>query len=217
MAEKQEWTMVSDLVGRISLQVSGGTLGKEDYIPETKGFIIQVTYANQADKMHAALNSTRIAVQNTIRTFYRKNKRFPFKPEVVQAVDGKGEFTLPVTVHMDRLEAQAKAGELDRDDKIRLARMAGVSEEIIAAMFPPVVVAAPVAAEAAAPESTTSDQGNDDDDKSEDDADGMKYDEEELAKLSVSRLRVLAQKEELEGYDELSKEELIEELSAIEK
>ena len=225
MAEKREWTMVSNLVGDVEFGISGGKPGQEDYIPKTDGFVIRVTYTSETEKMKAALNSTRIAVQNTVRQFYRKNGRFPFKPGVKQAVQGDGEFTLPVTIHMDRLEAQAKAGELDTADRVRLARIAGIDEATIQMLL----------GEAqgvldSTNESTSTSQGMEQSSKgivdSENESMGgissgeindFKYSEGELRKLSTTRLKIMAAGEDIDGHDEMRREELIQALMEVEE
>lgn len=207
MAEKREWTMVSQLVGQIEFNVAGGKdPAKDDYIPPTKGFVIKVQYASESEKMKEALNSTRIAVQNTIRTFYRKNKKFPFAPGRVQVVNGSGEFTLPMVDQLERLARQIAADpkQLSFEDKVRLAKLLGLPEPVREEMQPEMDhgilgVMAEVASEV-----------------SDDPESQYKYDEEQLGKLSLAKLRVLAQNEELEGYDEMTKAEIVEELALLE-
>ena len=199
MAKKmREFTLVSDLVARTELNVSGGTEGKPDYVPSTDGFIIEVTYASEAQKMGKALSSTIIDVQNILRVFYRANKRFPFQPGKVQKVTGTGVFELPVASQVDRLEAQLKAGQVELADKIRLAISMGLE---VPQDWLDQVENEPVL--------------NEQSDDEEDDA--MKYPEGSLDKTTIAKLKVLAQEEELEGYDELTASELREELYAIEK
>lgn len=197
MAEKRDWTMVSDLVGEIQFNVSGGKEGSPDYVPKTEGFVVRVTYESSSARMKAALNSTRIAVQNTMRTYYRNNKRFPFAPGKVQAVDGEGRFTLPVSSQVDRIEAQLKAGQVDRTEQIRLARMLGLE-----------VPQAWLDETAKLIVDGSADEDNDD---------SAKYPEGSLDKVGIAKLKVLAQNEELEGYDEMTADELREELYLIEK
>lgn len=209
MAEKRgEFTMVNSLVGEVGFSVSGGKPGTDEYIPKTDGFIIRVTYANETEKMKRALDSTRIAVQNTVRQYYRKHKRFPFAPGKVQNVDGNGEFSLPVTVHVDKLEAQAKAGTLDVHDKIRLARAMGLSvpQEWIDA----------ISTGQNGPNGSNETNGTNSTGQNEPDAE-YKYSESWLRRQNAAKLRVIAQNEQLEGYSELSQDELVEELMLIEK
>lgn len=200
MATKQEWTQISNLVGEIHFAVSGGKdATKPDYVPATSGFVIRVMYANETEKTKAALNSTRIAVQNVMRTFYRKNKRFPFAPGKVQVVNGEGEFTLPVSSQVDRLEAALKAGQVDIAEKIRVAEMFGleVPQEWRKQLTKPQTVS--------------------DDERSEEVDENFKYPEGSLDHTTIAKLKIIAQNEELEGYDELTADEIRSELYLIEK
>ena len=199
MAKKAiEFTMVDQLTGRISVSVSGGTEGKPDYVPETDGFIIEVRYDSESQKMGKALSSTRIDVQNILRTFYRANKRFPFAVGKVQKVSGTGTFELPVASQVDRLEVQASQGLVSTADLIRIAKAAGMS------------IPADWLAMAEAP--TVDDDGMKPAKYVE-----MKYPEGSLDKVVIGKLKIIAQEEELEGYDELTAEQLRAELYAIEK
>ena len=199
MAKKAiEFTMVDQLTGRISVSVSGGTEGKADYVPETDGFIIEVRYDSESQKMGKALSSTRIDVQNILRTFYRANKRFPFAVGKVQKVSGTGTFELPVASQVDRLEVQASQGLVSTADLIRIAKAAGMS------------IPADWLAMAEAP--TVDDDGMKPAKYVE-----MKYPEGSLDKVVIGKLKIIAQGEELEGYDELTADELRAELYAIEK
>lgn len=208
MARKQrrEFVMVSNLVGRISFDVSGGTEGKEDFVPETKGFTIEVTYKDEAEKMGNALNTSVIAVQSILRSFYRKHKRFPFAPGKTQKVNADGEFDLPMVTHIDRLEAAVTAGQVELADKIRVAKAFGLEvpqawlDELAAAVT---MTAATTQSAATATAPTTAPQ--------------FKYNKGELSKLATTRLKVLAQQEEFEGYDEMTRAELIEDLARVEK
>lgn len=203
MARKaqREWTQVSDLVGRIAFSVKSGKPGDANFVPATAGFIVEVTYESQSDKMYNALCNSAVAVQGTVRRYYAEHQRFPFAPGKLQKVNSKGGFDLPDTVYMDKVEAKAKAGEMTLEDKIRLAEAMGaiVPQEWRLAM-----------------ESTSAGEQSVDfvDDG---DNDGLKYDETVLEGLSLAKLRKLAQDEELEGYDELTKEELVSELAMLEK
>lgn len=196
MAEKREWTLVSALVGEIEFGISGGKEGTTDYIPKTSGFVIRVSYANETEKMKQALCSTRIAVQNTIRQFYRKNKRFPFSPGKVQKVNGSGEFTLPMTVHIDRIETQAKNGELEMADKIRLAKAMGleIPAEWLTDSKPEPTQMVPTAPQIE-----------------------YKYNEDHLKRAKTEQLILLAEQEGLEGLEDMERSEIIEELALIEK
>ena len=204
MAKKAiDFTMVDQLTARITVSVSGGTEGKADFVPDTDGFIIEVRYENEAQKMGKALSSTKIDFQNFIRTFYRAHKRFPCIPGKLQKVSGTGTFDLPVASQVDRLEAQAAQGLVSTADLIRIAKAAGMA---IPQEWLDQVVAEPTASD------DEDGQGNNGDND-----DGMKYPAGSLEKIVISKLKRLAQDEELEGYDELTAEELREELYAIEK
>jgi len=196
MAERQDVTLVSNLVGRITFNVSGGKVDAADYVPATKGFTIEVSYKNEAEKMGCALKTTAIAVQNVLRTFYRKHKRFPFQPGTIQKVDANGEFTLPGSFHIDKLEAQAAAGSLTRDDMLRLAKITGL--QIPANWLTPNEVAE-------TPEKPDEFV----------DAPVAKYEIGDLKRATVKALQVMAEEEGLD-YEELTRQELIDELAKIE-
>lgn len=195
MARKQrDWTQVSGLVGRIGFTLSAGK-GPSDpkYIPETAGFVVEITYDNENDRMYHALCNSIVAVQNTVKKYYWANKRFPFAPGKVQKVRGDGAFDVPVTFHMDKLEAQHKAGQLSVADQIRLIESFGgiVPDELRA-------------------QATTATTAGEDDTE-------LMYNGDWLRKQTVAKLKVLAQDNELEGYDELTRAELVEELEMLEK
>ena len=195
MAAKQDWSMVSDLVGEIHFSLSGGTPGKEDFIPQTDGFVIRVTYANEAKKMKAALRTTGIAVQNICRVFYRKNKRFPFAPGKVQAVNGDGEFMLPPEAAALRaLEVMKATMELTQEQYGAIDTLQRLLQAAPAVAVPSV------------------DEAENAEVKEE-----YKFDREWLKRQKVEKLKVLAQDAVLEGYDEMTRDELVDELAELEK
>lgn len=218
MAAKREWTKVSDLVGEIQFSLSGGKPGTNDFIPKTDDFIIRVTYANDTEKMKAALNSTRIAVQNVCRTFYRKNKRFPFAPGKVQAVNGEGEFVLPPEAAAVRalqvLQATVALTQEQRQAAETLMALLQAGPQATVTLLD----VQREAAQALVPaESTTAEHQDEDDTEKEEEEEEYKYAEDWLKRQTAAKLKVLAQNEELEGYDEMTKDELVEELALIEK
>ena len=187
MAKKQEVTLVDALTADVVFSVSAPKTG----VPETNGFIVRVKFAGENEKMLAALKTVVIRVQNGLRTYYEKHKRFPFEPGKRTAVDAGGEFYMPAPMpSKERLLAATLA------EKIMIAETYGLT----------------------VPDEWRNPPSDEDDGQSdEDDETGLKYDEDELRKLSIARLRVLAQNEELEGYDDLTKDELVEELAMVEK
>lgn len=187
---QRTWVQVSKLAGRITFDVSGGKEGDPAYIPLTKGFTVEVSYANDGDLLYNALCNTAVDVQNILRVFYRKNGRFPFQPGKVQKVDGDGQFTLPATVHLDRLEGQAKAGELDAEAIRRLRLLLANAEAAIAS---------------AANDAPISDDWTPE----------HKYEMEWLNEQSLTRLRVTAAVEGIE-HDGVNREDLIEALASVE-
>ena len=217
MAKKAiEFTQVDQLTGRIAVSVSGGTMGKADYVPETDGFIIEVRYDNEAQKMGKALSSTRIDVQNILRVFYRANKRFPFAPGKVQKVGGTGTFELPVASHVDKLEAQAAQGLVSTADLIRIAKAAGMSipAEWIAMVETLRAESAVTLAELNKPAvgaSVNKGVQSDDNDEIE-----MQYARDWLDKQTTAKLQVLCQDEEID-HEELTAEEMRDELEQVEK
>ena len=194
MPKKQEVTLVDSLTADVSFGVSGTfKVGDVTHkIPETNGFMIRVKFGTENEKMLAALKTVVIKVQNGLRVYYEKHQRFPFDPGKKTAVNAMGEFYTPAPMpSRERLLSATLA------EKIMIVETYGleVPDEW---RNPP----------------ADDEQGDTDDDDNDSD---LKYDEEQLSKLSLARLRALAQNEELEGYDELTKDELVDELALIEK
>ena len=185
MARKQEWTQVSERVGRITFDVSGGD------IPETTGFQIEVSYATQADMLKMALNSTRIAVQNQLRENYRKHKAWLFQPGKITKVSGSGELGALSPVERLLSNPQLLAGATD-EQKRQLAQLLGLVAPDEAKPLETLPEATGIAREGG-------------------------FDEDELMKLSLTKLRIIAQNKGVEGYDELTKEEIIEELVMLDE
>ena len=205
MARKAQrpYTQVSRLRGRIGFSVSGkswtdknGT--KHDDVPKTEGFIVEVSYESESDKMYHALCNSAVGVQQTLKKFYWANGRFPATPGKVFKAKGDGSMDLPNTVFIDRIAAKAAGEGLDLDEITRLKAAIAMAE-------------AKLAAGAGAP-MDVSDQGETGETDEE-----FKYPEGSLDKVVLAKLKVLAQNEELEGYDELTAEEIREELYLIEK
>lgn len=200
MAKKQDVTMVSDLVGRGKFTVSAkGTMVDgvlKGAIPSTS-FEIEVSYANQIELMEYAVPTSIICLQGALRDEYLANGKFSFAPGTRIKVGANGRYTRPAPMPTkERLLAASWA------EKIMIAETYGleVPEEWRLAL-----------AKATAPVATSDETDGDSD------TDEFKYDEEALRGLSLARLKVLAQNEELEGYDEMTKDEIVDELSLIEK
>ena len=207
MARKAQrpYTQVSRLVGRIGFSVSGNAWTdkngvKHEAVPKTDGFIVDITYESESDKMYHALCNSAVALQQTIKKYYWAHGRFPAQPGKVFKAQGDGGMDLPNTVIVDR--AVANVATMDIADKIRLATAMGLE-----------VPAEWLATQQTGP--VNADNGTDVPDQGAEDAD--KYPAGTLDKVVIGKLRVLAQNEELEGYDELTADELREELYAIEK
>ena len=207
MARKaqRQWTTVSQLAGRITFSISAGKDANDPkYIPETKGFEVEITYDNELDMKYHALCDSVVAVQKTVKTYYWANKRFPFQPGKVQRVRGDGTFDVPVTFHMDKLEAQHKAGQLSVADQIRLIEsFGGIVPSELRAQF----MATPLVTAADINSGLSGSEGN---------AAELLYDSDWLRKQTTQKLKVLAQDNEIEGYDELTRDELIEKLEVLE-
>ena len=201
MAKKQDVTVVSDLIGRANFTVSAkGHLvdGKIVGAVPSTSFSIEVTYANQIEKMEYAVPTSIICLQQMLRDEYLANGKFSFAPGTRIKVGANGRYTRPAPMPTKEQVANATLAQ-----KIAMLEALGVPvpEEW---MRPPVVT-------------EKSDQSES---EADDDADGdgaMRYDEDVLSTLTLAKLRVLAQNEELEGYDELTKDELVMELALIEK
>ena len=204
MARKAQrpYTQVSSLVGRIGFSVSGkafvdkdGT--KHEAIPKTDGFIVEVAYESESDKMYHALCNSAVGVQQTLKKYYWTHGRFPAVPGKVFKARGDGNMDLPNTVYMDKIVAKAAGEGLDLDEITRLKAAIALAEAKLAAQ-------------------ATTEPADDDDSADEDDG-GLKYPEGSLEKFTAAKLKVLAQNEELEGYDEMTADEIRDELYAIEK
>lgn len=203
---QREWTQVSTLVGRITFQVQAkewtdkdGT--KHDAVPLTKGFVAEVSYASESDKMYHALCSSAVATQQTLKKFYQEHGRFPVAPGKPFKVTSSGGMDLPNTVIVDRFEAQAKSGTMALEDKIRAARAIGLE---VPAEWLTQLEAAALGAPSSNSESTEGEEE-------------LKYNVEELRKLTTQKLRQLAQDEEMEDYDKAPRNELVDFLAEIEK
>lgn len=203
-AQEGSWEQISDLIGRIKLSVSGKAWvdrnGKEyPAIPKTDGFYVEIRYESRADEKYHALCNSRVAVQNTLKQYFWEHGKFPVQPGKVFKATSNGGMELPNTIIVDR--AVANAATMDLADKIRLATAMGLP-----------IPAEWLAAQTVAPVNTSNDQGGDDEDDEK-----MKYPAGTLDRLVIAKLRILAQTEELEGYDELTTDEIRGELYAIEK
>ena len=242
MAKKQDVTVVSEFVARAKFDVSGGEKivdGKVvlKAVPEAS-FELEVRYEDMTELLKYAVPTTIIALQGNLRDYYRANGKFPVAVGARMKVKAAGTFEAPPTVHLDRLEAQVRAGgTISLADRIRLVKMAGLevpAEWLAESTLPPEAAAAPIeqyikaltdteratlAAAVGIPNPSEASDDNEaiDNDDDGDDTEEPKYDEDELAKLSITRLRVLAQKEQLEGYDDLTKDELLGELAQLMK
>lgn len=195
MAKKQEVTVVSDLVGRGKFTVSakgklvdGVMVGA---VPSTS-FEIEVTYTNQIEKMEYAVPTSIICLQNFLRDEYLANGKFSFVPGSRIKVGANGRYARPAPMPSKERIANASIAE-----KIALAEALGLEVPNEWREDKPVV--------------------SDEDDENEDNESEMKYDEEQLSRLSIARLKVLAQNEELEGYDEMTRDEIVVNLALIEK
>ena len=203
---QSRWEQVSELVGRIELSVSGKAHTDRNgrafpAIPETTGFYVEIKYENAAEKMYRALCSSRVAVQDTLKQYFWEHGKFPVQPGKVFKATSNGGMELPNTVHMDRIVAKAASEGLNLDEITRLKAAIALAE-------------AKLAAAAAATQADDEDAADDEDD---DTGDEFKYPEGSLDKVGKAKLLILAQDEEVDGYAEMSVEELRNELYIIEK
>ena len=200
MPKKQDVTVVSDLVGRANFTVSakgkmvdGVLVGA---VPSTN-FSMEVTYKDQIEKMEYAVPTSVICLQGFLRDEYLAHGKFSFPVGTMIKVGANGRYTRPAPMPTrERLLAASWA------EKIAVAETYGlaVPDEWRAAL--------------ANENSTTVTEVQ----SSEDKIDATpRYNVEELRGQSLIKLRVLAQNEELEGYAELTKEQLVEELALLVK
>ena len=209
MAKKQDVTVVSDLIGRGKFTVSAkGKMvdGKLVGMVPSTSFEIEVTYKDQIEKMEYAVPTSIIALQGALREEFIATGRFTFAAGSRIKVGANGRYFRPAAMPTRERLLQATWAE-----KIMIAETYGleVPQEWRDSL--------------AAGDLTTETDDQSDDDGDGDDADGYKYDEERLRKLTIAKLKVLAQKEELEGnddlegYDDMTKDELVEILALVEK
>lgn len=218
MARKaqREWMQVSDLVGRIEFSVSAGKDASDKrFIPETKGFAVEIAYESRSDEKYHALCDSVVAVQNSIKRYYWEHRRFPFQPVPITDGDGNvhgdlkrafkvkgdGAFDAPNTVLQDRVEAQIKAGEMDLATKIRYAQAMGLPVPAEWLTANPVVTVPPVEpVQGTAPVVLN-----------------LKYNVDHLKRAKDEQLMLLCQQEEFEDVDSMTRSEMIEELVLVEK
>ena len=200
MAKKQDVTVVSDLVARANFTVSargkmvdGKLVGA---VPSTN-FSIEVTYANQREMLEYATPTSVICLQQFLRDEYLANGKFSFAAGTRIKVGANGRYARPAPMPTKERLLSATWAE-----KIHVAETYGLEV--------PQAWRDALKAESALVEDATGTEDGEDES-------GYKYDEEVLTKLNVAKLKVLAQNEQLEGYDEMTKDEIVEELAMIEK
>ena len=212
MARKAQrpYTQVSSLVGRIGFSVSGNAWTDKSgtthpAVPKTAGFVVEVAYDSESDKMYHALCNSAVAVQQTLKKYYWSNGRFPAQPGKVFKAQGDGSMDLPSTVFVDRLDAKARGEGLDTNEIERLKAIIAMAEAKLAGPAS--------ATEATVPVGTSIDQGMvPTAPKIE-----YKYDEAHLRRAKTDQLINLAETEEFEGIADMDREELITELALVEK
>ena len=198
MAKNQDVTVVADFCARAKFIVSGGEKivgGKIvlKAVPEAS-FELEVQYVDMTELLESAVPTTIIALQGNLRNYYRAHGRFPVPEGSRLKVKASGAFEAPPTVHLDRLEAQVRAGgEISLRDKIRMAQIAGLD--------------VPQAWLDEAGTATIVDEQNA----------VLKYDVVELRKFATQKLRQLAQDEEMEDYATAPRNELIDALVEVAK
>lgn len=219
MAKKQDVTVVADYQARAKFVVSGEekiVTGKivSKAVPST-GFELEVVYKDMKEVLEYAVPTTIIGTQAFLRDYYRAHGRFPVAPSTRLKVSASGAFEVPPTVHLDRLEAQVRAGgEISLADKVRLAKIAGLPvppewlEELVGeTIAEPIIPTTTIGV-------TQSDEVLDDD---EDEEEELKYKREQLERLPERKIKAIAQDEQLDDYADRTKEDLIDELCEIEK
>lgn len=195
MAKRQEVTLVSALCAEVTFSAS-----EKRGVPETEGFQIRIEFASENEKMLCAVKTVVIRVQDDLRAYHAKHGVFPFAPGQLTKVDAHGNFVRPKALPTrEELDAAGMGA------KIELAKRLGlpVPQEWLDTVHTSVL-------------SSESEPAHTDDGTKADDGTGYKYEEAWLNKQSTTKLKVLAQNEELEGYDELTRGELIEELALME-
>ena len=215
MAKKQDVTVVSDLVGRGKFTVSAkGKMNADGVmvgaIPSTS-FEIEVTYKDQIEKMEYAVPTSIICLQGMLREEYLATGKFAFAAGSRVKVGANGKYYRPAP-----LPTKERLMDATWAEKITLAEAIGlpVPQEWRDAVAGGYDLSARL---------TEVEEQSENEEEIEDEEPELKYDEDELSKLSVSKLKVLAQKEELdgnadfEGYDDLTKDELVELLAQVEK
>lgn len=198
------FTMVSDLVGRIEFSLRAGKAGEKGYIPKTDGFIIEVVYKDAAERMERALSHSAIAASGHIKRYHAEHGRFPFKPGEVKRVNGDGSFVLPASTYVEKVEENLRKGLVGLEEKIRLAQSMGL--EVPESWL----------------EQLEAEDGSLDEGEEENapealprPSNGFRYKEDQLKSLNDQKLRQLCQDEQFEGYGEMTRDEMIEELSEV--
>ena len=199
MAKKQDVTVVSDLVGRANFTVSakgkmvdGVLVG---VVPSTS-FSIEVTYANQIELLEYAVPTSIICLQQMLRDEYLANGKFSFPAGTRIKVGANGRYTRPAPMPTkERLLAASWA------EKVLMAETYGLDV--------PEEWRAMLAIELNGGKPTEDEEV----DEVEDEPKG--FDLDELLKLPVAKLKRLAQDEEIDGYDDMTKDELAEALASL--
>ena len=202
-----EWTQVSSLVGRIGLSISGKAWTDKNgrqypAIEKVEGLVAEISFESEADKMYQALCAARVTVQGMLKNYVWEHGRLPVQPGKPFKVASDGKMDLPNTFYMDKIAAQAAGEGLDAYAVERLKAIIATAELKLQAK--PVDM------------STVADATDQGDESDDDDEEVFKYPAGTLDKTVIAKLKVLAQNEELEGYDELTADEIREELYAIE-
>ncbi len=212
MAKKQGDVLVNDagarpvlgrsLTARGPLSISGKYPDGTKFGPIT-GYEIEVTYKDVAEALRYAFNSTRVTVGSEIRDAIASRKKPYITQGMLARVNAQGQRSLSIEEKRAQaietlVENPAAAQGATREEREKIAKLFGLvlpdDDDEVDVGVNGVPEAAPLAASAS----------------SDDDFAG--YDEDELNKLSLHKLRILAQNHALEGYDDLTKAELIEEL-----
>lgn len=189
MAKKHEIELVDSLTATVKFGVSS----TKQSVPATEGFVIKVRFSSENDKMIAALKTVVIKVQAELRSHYEKYHVFPFQPGTMITVDGDGSFDKPkAPPTLSEIIAALKYA--DKDSLADIQRMITEAQMV---------------------QSTLAEASEDEGDESPEEE--YLYSEEWLARKTRVQLKPLAKKHGLEDYEDMSVEELREELSLVTK
>ena len=171
------------------------SVGKDTDKVNLGSYETEIVFGTMDQAVDAAARTVVIRMQNNVRVAYTEGKALPYPTGKRFATDHMGAYTAPAVElarkEVDRMTPELRAAFLQA--LLDAAKLAGVIE-----------------AEASKTATPVGDAAEDADDELR-----VIYNENELRKLPRARLVQLAEKEELEGIEDLSKDDIVDELLAL--